>query len=157
MTWIKLDDNFPTNPKVLAAGDLAGWLYVCGLCYCGNALTDGFIPAAAVARLTGLSAAQEHAAALVREGLWLEVDGGFRVHGYEDRQRTKAKVKSDRAAARVRANKSRSAAAPRTNVARSSPEVREPDTEGTSAVDKWSNDYTRFGSNVAALNWELAQ
>lgn len=157
LTWIKLDDNFPTNPKVLAAGDMAGWLYVCGLCYCGNALTDGFIPVAAVGRLTGLPEPDQLASALVDAGLWLEVDGGFSVHNYEKKQRTRAKIESDRSAAKVRANKSRSAAESRAKFARSHTEVTEPDTDSTSVVDNFADDWDRFGPVVATMKLESAQ
>ena len=52
MVWVKLDDQFTENPKVVQAGPLASWLHVCGLVYCSRNLTDGFIPAMMVPRLT---------------------------------------------------------------------------------------------------------
>lgn len=161
MTWIKLDDNFPTNPKVLAAGDLAGWLYVCGLCYCGNALSDGFIPLAVVPRLTGLPKPMEQAVRLVNVGLWTTVDGGYQVHNYTKKQRSKERVEREREAAKVRAQNARDAKEVRANDARTSAfhsrAVTSTDTEGTSAVDKWSADFEKFGPDVAALKWEVAQ
>ena len=46
MSWIKIDDQFADHPKVLQAGPLASWLYVCGLTYSGRYLTDGWVPSA---------------------------------------------------------------------------------------------------------------
>jgi hypothetical protein len=50
MPWVRLDEHFGEHPKVLAAGPLAGWLYVMGLGYCNRNLTDGLIPRAMVRR-----------------------------------------------------------------------------------------------------------
>lgn len=104
MTWVKLDDSFPNHPKVLAAGENAAWLYVCGLCYCSQHLTDGFIPAAALSRLTSLSGVRKLAQRLVEVGLWLSAPGGWHVHDYDAHQRTRAQVEAERdgAAARMR-------------------------------------------------------
>ena len=44
MAWVKIDDQFADHPKVMQAGPLAAWLYVCGLCYCGRCLTNRLIP-----------------------------------------------------------------------------------------------------------------
>ena len=51
MSWVKFDDQFNNHPKVLAAGPLAQLLYMKAIVYCGQYLTDGFIPAAAVDQL----------------------------------------------------------------------------------------------------------
>lgn len=49
--WTKLDDGFPSHPKVLALGAdapnaLSVWL--AGACYTSRYITKGFVPAAAV-------------------------------------------------------------------------------------------------------------
>lgn len=94
--WVKLDDCFSEHPKVEEAGDLAAWLYVCGLQYCSRALSDGFIPASRVPRLTGLQRPLKLAETLVAVGLWERVEGGFQVHDYAEHQRTAEQVKRDR-------------------------------------------------------------
>lgn len=96
--WAKVDDAFPDHPKVVAAGPLAGWLFVTGLCYCGKYLTDGFIPAAQVKRLADVDDPDGLAQRLVEVGLWEPVDGGFRVHDYLDWNPSAAKVKVEREA-----------------------------------------------------------
>lgn len=101
MTWVYLDDDFPNHPKVEAAGDLAGWLFVCGLAYCKRFGTGGRIPKAAVQKLIQSSAAKP-TRALVDAGLWEHDDPDFVVHDYLDWNRTS---EAKRAAAQKAANK----------------------------------------------------
>jgi hypothetical protein len=82
MSWIKVDDQFADHPKVIAAGPLAAWLYVCGLTYAGRYLTDGFIPAGQVRKLADIDNATELAERLVSVNLWETIDGGYHIHDY---------------------------------------------------------------------------
>lgn len=107
VTWVKLVDTFPDHPKVLAVGDHAAWLWVCGLCFASRHLTDGFIPEHALARLTGLPKPRALAAKLVEQELWDVVEGGWRVHNYMEKQRTREGVEGERAATRERVKKHR--------------------------------------------------
>ena len=91
MAWVRLDDQFTDHPKVVAAGPLAAWLYVCGLTYCARHLTDGLIPVAQVRQMAA-SGAGKLAAALVAVGLWEEAPGGYRVHDYLEYNPTRAQV-----------------------------------------------------------------
>lgn len=95
MTWVKLDDAFPENEKAERAGDHACWLYVAALCYCNRNRTDGLIPRARVAKLTGLPRPLKLAERLVGAGLWDEDGEDFRVHNYHDFQPSKAKLDAD--------------------------------------------------------------
>lgn len=106
-TWIKLHDNFRTNPKVLRAGEDAAWLYVCGLLYCSANLTDGEIPTPALRTLTEKRDARTLAKVLVREGLWKETPTGWLVHDYLEVQRSRAQVEGEREKARQRQARSR--------------------------------------------------
>jgi len=108
MTWIKLDDGFPEHRKALQAGDDGCWMFVAGLCYCGRNLTDGFIPDAQVARLTGLRNPMKSAQRLVDAGLWDATDGGFHIHDYAEYQPTKEQVRNRRDATADRVRKHRS-------------------------------------------------
>jgi hypothetical protein len=112
MVWVKLDDGFPDHPKVLAAGPLAAWLYVCGLAYAARLLTDGFIPTVQVGRLAALQGAEDLAGRLVSVGLWERVDGGYRVHDYLDWNTPASHIKRDRAAAAERMRRLRSGDTP---------------------------------------------
>ncbi len=96
MSWVKIDDQFVDHPKVVAAGPLAAWLYVCGLTYCGRYLTDGWIPRGQVHRLADVEDTQALADRLVSVGLWEEVDDGYLVHDYLIYNPTAQKVKAAR-------------------------------------------------------------
>lgn len=107
MTWVKLDDTFADHPKVVAAGDAAAWLYVCGLLYCSRHLTDGFIPHEALDRLNSQRGKPKLAARLIEVVLWHEADGGWTVHDYLGRQSSKETVEKKRADTRERVRKHR--------------------------------------------------
>jgi hypothetical protein len=108
MAWVRLDDTFPEHPKLVAAGPLAGWLWVCGLAYCARYLTDGVIPAAVVPRLVRDTLARRtrydrgHDASTMRRrcvddllnvGLWeRDNDGNIVVHDYLEYQPSRAEV-----------------------------------------------------------------
>lgn len=118
-TYVRVNDGLPDNPKILDVGDLAGWLYVCGLCYCSRQLTDGVIPVAMVGRLTGLANFEALASALLEAKLWhapghicercpQPLAGTYVVHDYLDHQRSAAEVRElseKRAAAGQRGGK----------------------------------------------------
>jgi len=89
MPWVKLDDKFPDHPKVVAAGPMAGWLYICGLAYANRMLTDGFIPTAQVRRLVDIRGTQALADRLVEVGLWHQMEGGYQIHDYLEYQPSK--------------------------------------------------------------------
>jgi hypothetical protein len=82
MGWVYLDDRFPEHPKVLAAGDEAAWLFVCGVAYTNRGAGDGMIPKNAVGRLTGLRKPMQLAARLVDVGLWHDKDDCYAIHDY---------------------------------------------------------------------------
>lgn len=90
MTWVRLDDQFPDHPKIAALGDdmaAAGWLHVCGLCYCGRYLTDGVVPAAQAFRLTGMDKqmVKHLLERLVDVCLWENTPSGdYQIHDYLD-------------------------------------------------------------------------
>jgi hypothetical protein len=102
MAWVKLDDHFVDHPKVLAAGPLAGFLYVAGLCYANRFLTDGFIPLEQVTRLlpkNGHGSAQL-SDRLCKAGLWQSATrndvSGFQIHDFLKYQPSKRRVLRDR-------------------------------------------------------------
>lgn len=100
MPWIKLDDSFLTNAKILQAGLEARALYVAGLCYCGKTLSDGAIPAAMVPKLAALadvSDAASAAATLVALRLWHETPEGYEVHDYLAYNPTRQQAESNAA------------------------------------------------------------
>lgn len=82
MSWVQIDDNFPNHPKVIQAGPVAAWLYVCGLAYCRRYNTGGFIPAKAVKTLGVTTNPRRLIDALIAANLWERADKGFAVHDY---------------------------------------------------------------------------
>src|SRR5437879_2331970 len=84
MVWARIEDQFADHPKVVAAGPLAAWLYVCGLTYSNRFLTDGFIPDGQVRKLADVPSPRKLATTLVRVGLWEPAEGGFRIHDFFD-------------------------------------------------------------------------
>jgi hypothetical protein len=91
MVWVKLDDKFYSDPKILEVGLAGAGLYAMGLSYCGAHLTDGFIPD---------SWARSHdrrlRTKLVHGGLWKSVPGGYEVSGFTKFNPSRANVLSRR-------------------------------------------------------------
>lgn len=110
MTWVKLEDGFPSNPKVLAVTTPARYLYVVGLCYASAHLTDGRIPATALTVLHAQAGTRpRHAAELLDAGLWRHDGDTVTIPDYLEHQRSRAQVEAERDAARQRQAKSRRA------------------------------------------------
>lgn len=103
MAWLRIDDRVRTHPKIVKAGPAAAWLWFCGVCYCREHLTDGFIQSGMVPTLApGLTAVKKHVAALVNVGLWHSEQGGYRVHDFLDWNPSRAQVEEQRAQDRQR-------------------------------------------------------
>lgn len=140
MGWVKLDDGFFRNPKVLRVGRDAKALYLAGLCYSGSSLTDGFIPTNATRGLAvdiEIGSPKKAIAQLVDAGLWVEVGDGFMIHDYLEFNQSAEKVHAIRDAAKdrmhrsrsqnVRANNDERSQDVRAKFSRSSQNVREPE------------------------------
>ena len=108
MSWVKLDDGFYDNAKILRVGLTAAGLYVAGLSYAGRKLTNGFLPDVAVTMLGG-DASTSLPGRLVDAGLWRPVEGGYQIHDYLDYNPSAAQVKAARNAAKTRMRCMRSA------------------------------------------------
>ena len=96
MPWVRIDDQYPEHPKIVAAGHLAGWLDVCAMAYSNRALTDGFIAKAMVPRLSSVPQPLKRAAELVAVGRWDEVDGGYQIRDYLDYQKSADQIRKER-------------------------------------------------------------
>ena len=101
MTWVKLDDQILTHPKILRAGRDARDLFIAGLCYCAAQLTDGVIPLGAL-RLLGSMADIDHPGAsadrLIEVGLWTKTADSYIVHDYLNYQPSRAQAEAVRQA-----------------------------------------------------------
>lgn len=99
MAWFKVDDKLHSHPKRHRAGLRAMGLWVVAGSWCGDQLTDGFVPTDMLMALGGKPA---DAAALVTAGLWVVVDGGWRFHEWAAMNPAKTDIETQRAEWRQR-------------------------------------------------------
>ena len=138
MTWVKLDDGFPNNPKIVGLSDHSFRLYVSALCYSGKYLTDGFIPQAVVDQLGNPDE-------LLDNGLWEETLGGIYVNNYTEYQTPKAEVEKKREANRNRVMRYREKGNGVSNGV-SNAFVMQPDNRGqiTESINNYTEDFEKF-------------
>jgi hypothetical protein len=103
--WFKVDDNLAFHAKTIAAGNAAMGMWVRAGSWSAQTLTDGFIPAHMLNSFGSKSLAKK----LVQSGFWVEAEGGYQFHEWEDRQPTREAVEKDRTAARERVRAAREA------------------------------------------------
>jgi hypothetical protein len=85
MSWVLIDDNFPTHPRTVRSGPVAAYLFVCMLCYCRKHHTGGAIPKAAVRTLGVTTNPSKLVAALLESGLCIEDGDNYTIAGYAER------------------------------------------------------------------------
>ena len=90
MSYVRVDSSVPRNRKFLKAGPAASWLWLCGLAYCQEGLTDGLIPREALPTLGVVKDAEKLAMKLVLARLWdaLDDSSGWIVHDYLEHNRS---------------------------------------------------------------------
>lgn len=101
MAWVRIDDKAMTHPKIVGLSDKAFRLWVWGLAYCQQHLTDGRIPLAAVVSAPAVRIAHQ----LVDAHLWQPLEpSGWLVHDYTDwnDSREEAEAKKEKARERMR-------------------------------------------------------
>jgi len=152
VTWIKLDDTLPNNPKILPLSDKAFRLYIEGLCYANQYLTDGFLAQAVVNRLDSGNASNE----LIVATLWLQTDGGVQIHDYCEHQTSRKTVEEKREQVRNRVTRYRE----KSNADVTTPET---ETETETETDKrllfdqfWKNYPLRVGKGAALKAFQKA-
>lgn len=94
MPFFQVCDTLAFHPKAMAAGNAAMGLWVRSGSWSMQALTNGKVPAE-VARMLGTPREAER---LVNAGLWVPDGGDYQFHQFNERgrQRTKARVLTDR-------------------------------------------------------------
>ena len=113
--WVRLDVDYFTNPKAVAAGANGRALHLASICWCGQQLTDGHVPATAVptiAHLAGLGprSAAAAVARLVAVGLWQQTGDDFYVKDFLEVNRSRAAVERERELWKQRAQAKRKGA-----------------------------------------------
>lgn len=135
MTWVKLDDQFPTDPKIVGLPPTAVTLYVFGLCYSSANLTDGYVPDAVIATwgVNKWRAAADVLCAPPRSrvgqgsdevetrSLWSRLDHGYQIHNYLLHQRSAAEVKKLRETRATAGSKGGKAKASRSTLGKQTP------------------------------------
>lgn len=107
LPWVRLDTQFPSNPKILALlgerdGYRAAFVWACGLAYSGAHGTDGFIPRHA---MPFIHCRPIDADRLVRHRLWWEKDGGWLINGWAEFQQSNDETQERRRKAQESARK----------------------------------------------------
>lgn len=92
MAYMMVETSVRTHRKFLDAGPEASWLWLCGLGYCQEGLTDGFIPETAIDYL-GVKRPRTLAHKLVSARLWEVVSGGWRMHDYLEHNKPAEEVR----------------------------------------------------------------
>ena len=156
MTWIKLDDSLPNNPKILPLSDGAFRLYIEGLCYANQYLTDGYLANAVLIRLDQGNNRDE----LVWAKLWIESEDGICINDYTEHQSSKADVeaKKEQVRDRVQRFRTKSNAVGNADVTLSETEYRNRiQNTDTEAFDRFWSVYPRkAGKQDAQRSFERA-
>lgn len=100
MTWVKLDDAFWANPKVVSVGNEAAGAYARMLSYCGQHLTDGVVDASVAKFITRAAVCTQ----LVAHGFLAKQGSGFSIPDFLDFNPSREEVEAKRNA-RSRAGK----------------------------------------------------
>lgn len=101
-----VDDKLPSHPKIFRAGSKLGQngpaqalaVFMAGLAYARNYLTDGFVPDTFVASCGLVQTPQAVAQVLTSRGvrLWHRTRGGYQIHDYHDWNPKASEVKEKR-------------------------------------------------------------
>lgn len=110
MPYAQIEVGALRHPKILTLSDSAFRLWVAGLAYSQEHLTDGAIPEAALL-VMGVRSTPKTIAELVDHKLWETKEVGYQIHDYlawnqsrevVERRRTDARTRSERARERAR-------------------------------------------------------
>lgn len=86
--WVRIDEGIDEHPRVAGLEPAAAWTFIRSILYASRRLTDGFIPGAIALRIAG----DVNPSTLVDAGLWIEVEGGYKIRDYLDYQQSRSEV-----------------------------------------------------------------
>lgn len=97
MTWVKLDDQFFSHPKVLDLSKDQKLLYLAALAHCAANLTDGKLSRASIRIIAAtVDVPPSEAAALCDAKLWEPDADGYKIHDFGDYNPRSEDVKASR-------------------------------------------------------------
>ncbi len=109
MAWVRIHDGAMGNLKVLRLSAPAFRLWVRGLCYCQQHLTDGLIPREALKFLDAKRTEVDQLCSVLVPGkapLWERIESfGFKVHDYLDWNDSRETIEAKKQAGRERVNR----------------------------------------------------
>lgn len=106
--WVRLDVDYFSNPKAIAAGEHGRALHLASICWSMGQLTDGRIPLDVVPRLVAYAGVPRATVErLVNVGLWLAEVDGYLVKDFLDHQPSRLDVERERAEWRERKRRQR--------------------------------------------------
>ena len=97
MTWVKLDDNAPDDPRALKVSRTARLLHIEALAWSSRHQTDGMVPRSALPRVTDEPDPEGTVELMVAAGLWDATDDGYRLVWLQDMQPGPEEVARQRA------------------------------------------------------------
>lgn len=111
--WVRIDVDYFRNPKVNRVSSASMLVHLASILYCADQLTDGAIPASALATLRGdarlpsMAAARRAASELVAARLW-EINGdGWRLPDFAEMNARALRATVEHERARWRENQRR--------------------------------------------------
>ena len=138
--WAKVGLDLRDHPKAIAAGDaMALWTWA--LLHIRAHTQDGILKRTSIGASWSGRKAARHAAKLVEVGLFVEVEGGYRMANYEGHNETRDTVDARREAARVRMANNRAA--------------KKAASEGARSQDVRANVRTTFAENTGPRSPEV--
>lgn len=93
-SYAPLSAHYYKDDAIADAGPMAELLYIRGLAFCADVLSDGYISDTQLTRFVGVGipTVKKHADALCKVELWIRDDGGYRVVAWSKWNLTKAEI-----------------------------------------------------------------
>lgn len=107
MTWTKISDDLPDDPRMLQLPRGVRLLHLEAMVWCNRYGTDGAIPRYGVRRITDEPEPEDAAKHLVSVGLWDDTDDGWEIVGFLDDQPSAADAERTRELAKQRQRRQR--------------------------------------------------
>jgi hypothetical protein len=107
VTWVKLDDALPEDPRWDLTGPLGLALHVAALAFCSRNQTNGVLSRVRTERLLMLEDPAEVVTQLVKHGFWVERGTQIEIVGYLDDQPSAEDTERTRGLSRARQRRQR--------------------------------------------------